>query len=153
MFDELRQASCFQDLDVEQIATILPYCSQVILSDGDIMIHEGDHDANDLFILMSGEIEIVSNNTNTISHEVVLSKEDKDLYGELSWLTKRKRTASARCRGDVEAIKIDGNALMRELKRSPELGFKVLHRISLTLAERLDDSDSLMKQLLWNSNI
>ena len=53
----------------------------------------------------------------------------------------------------MEAIKIDGDALMQELKASPEVGFKVLHRISLTLAERLDDSDSLMKQLLWNFNI
>lgn len=153
MFEELKHASCFQDLNIDQIEIILPCCSQVILNDGDIMIHEGDHNTNDLFILISGEVEIVSNNTNIISHEIVLSKEDKDLYGELSWLTKRKRTASVRCRGDVEAIKIDGNALMQNLEASPELGFKVLYRISLTLAERLDESDSLMKQLLWNTNI
>jgi len=53
----------------------------------------------------------------------------------------------------VETIKIGGNALMEELKKPPELAFKGLHRISLTLVERLDDSDRLMKQLLWDSNI
>lgn len=153
MYDELKQSSCFQDLNADQIASILPYCTQVILNDGDIMIHEGEHGSHDLFIMLSGLVEIVSNEANIISNEVVLSSEDKDLYGEISWLTGGRRTASARCRGDVEAIRIDGNALMQHLEKNTDAGFKVLHRIALILSQRLEESDSLMKQLLWNTNI
>lgn len=153
MYDELKESSCFQDLNADQIASILPYCSQVFLNDGDIMIHEGEQDSQDLFILISGTVEIVSSDSNVTSSEVVLSSEDKDLFGEISWLTAGKRTASARCRGDVEAIKVDGSALMRHLEKNSEAGFKVLRRIALILSQRLEESDSLMKQLLWNANI
>jgi CRP-like cAMP-binding protein len=153
MYDELKESSCFQDLNADQIASILPYCSQVILNDGDIMIHEGEQDSQDLFLLISGAVEIVSSDSNITSSEVVLSSEDKDLFGEISWLTGGKRTASARCRGDVEAIKIDGNALMQHLEKNSGTGFKVLRRIALILSRRLEESDSLMKQLLWNANI
>jgi len=153
MYEELKRSSCFQDLNTEQIASILPCCSEVILNDGDIMIHEGEQDSHDLFILLSGSVEIVSSDSSITSSEVVLSSEDKDLYGEISWLTGGKRTASARCRGDVEAIRIDGTALMRHLENNTEAGFKVLRRIALILSQRLEQSDSLMKQLLWNTNI
>ncbi|MCW8983026.1 MAG: cyclic nucleotide-binding domain-containing protein, partial [Gammaproteobacteria bacterium] len=108
----LQQSSCFRDLDTEQLASIILCCERVVLNDGDFMIMEGERDNRDFFVLLSGTVEIVSNNTDTISNEVVLSKEDKDLYGELSWLTGRKRSASARCRGEVEAARVDGNALM-----------------------------------------
>lgn len=153
MLEALENSSCFEDLNTEQIVSILPYCSRVILNDGDLMIREGNHDNHDLFILLSGTVEIVSSNAKMISSEVVLSKEDKDLYGEISWLTGGKRTASARCRGEVEAIQIDGNALMRQLQNDAEIGFKVLRRIALILSQRLEQSDSLIKQLLWNTNI
>jgi len=153
MHEELKNSSCFQDLTTEEIATILPCCSQVVLNDGDFLIHEGERNKHELYLLLSGTVEIVSNDSNITSGEVVLSKEDKDLYGELSWLTGCKRTASVRCRRDVEAIRIDGDALMRQLQADTTLGFKVLHRTALILAQRLEQSDSLIKQLLWNTNI
>lgn len=153
MLEELRHSSCFQDLETDQLISILPFCSQVILGDGDLLIHEGDSNSRDFFILLSGTVEIVSNDTDRISGEVVLSKEDKDLYGELSWLTGCRRTASARCRGEVEAIQVNGRALMQYLNSDKIVGFSVLNRISLILASRLALSDSLIKQLLWNTNI
>ena len=153
MLEALQQSSCFMDLDTEQLASIILCCEKVVLNDGDFMIQEGERNNRDFFILLSGTVEIVSNDSDTTSQEVVLSKADKDLYGELSWLTGRKRTASARCRGEVEAARVDGDALMDQLKRDTDIGFKVIHRIALTLAQRLEQSDSLIKQLLWNTNI
>ncbi|OOZ38759.1 hypothetical protein BOW53_14275 [Solemya pervernicosa gill symbiont] len=153
MFEELEHSSCFQDLSADQIASIMPCCSIVALNDGEFLICEGEHIDRDFYLLLSGTVEIVSNDTNMISGEVVLSKEDKDLYGELALLTGCKRTASVRCRGDVDAIRINGEALMNILTKDAEIGFKVLHRIALILAQRLEQSDSLIKQLLWNTNI
>lgn len=153
MLEELEKSSCFKDLDSDQVLSIVPFCKKVVLDSGDFLIHEGERDTRDFFLLVSGMVEIVSNDTDLISGEVVLSAEDKDLYGELSWLTGCKRTASARCRGEVEAIKIDGEALMQHLEHHPDVGFRVLHRIALILSQRMVESDSLIKQLLWNTNI
>lgn len=152
IFEILQQSSCFQDLDANQIAYIAPLCTEVVLGDGDFLIKEGEHD-RDFFLLLSGKVEIVANNSDLISNEIVLSKYDKDIYGELAWLTDCKRTASARCRGDVEAIKIDGERMMSFLKDNPEVGFKVMYRIALVISQRMEQSDGMLKQILWLTNI
>lgn len=153
MLEALQRSSCFQDLDTEQLASIILCCERIVLDDGDVLIQEGERNNRDFFILISGTVEIVSNESDTTSQEVVLSKEDKDLYGELSWLTGCKRTASVKCRGEVEAARVDGKELMKQLELNTDIGFKVIRRISLILAHRLEQTDSLIKQLLWNTNI
>ena len=150
MLDELDRSSLFHDLSVSQLKEILPFCTLVQLNDGDILIHEGDSGNRDLYLLCMGSVEIVSNNTAIISNEVVLSKEDTELLGEVSWLTGRRRTASVRCRGHVEAIQIDGQALWEHMESHTDIGFLVMKRIALTLSERIDVTDALMKQILWN---
>ena len=122
MISDLEQAKFFYDLSPKQLEEIAPFCKLLQLSDGEIMIQEGGTGGNDLFYLLSGSVEIVSNNTSILSNEVVLSKEDKELFGEISWLTNCKRTASVRCRGPVEVI-------------------------------RIEETDDLMKQILWNTGL
>jgi hypothetical protein len=42
---------------------------------------------------------------------------------------------------------------MQYLDSHPEVGFPVMKNMALLLADRLNDADSLLKQILWNSNI
>ena len=153
MISDLEQAKFFYDLSPEQLEEIAPFCKLLQLSDGEIMIQEGGAGGNDLFYLLSGSVEIVSNNTSILSNEVVLSKEDKELFGEISWLTNCKRTASVRCRGPVEAIRIDGKALMGFLEKNPDIGFLIMRRVAFIMSERIEETDDLMKQILWNTGL
>lgn len=153
MISDLEQTDFFRDLSLEQIEEISPFCKLLQLNDGEIMIQERDTGGNDLFHLLSGSVEIVSNDTSILSNEVVLSKEDKALFGEISWLTDCKRTASVRCRGPVEAICIDGKALMSFLEKNPEIGFLIMRRVAIIISERIEETDSLMKQILWNTGL
>ena len=153
MISDLEQAKFFYDLSSRQLEEIAPFCKLLQLSDGEIMIHEGGTGGNDLFYLLSGSVEIVSNNTSILSNEVVLSKEDKELFGEISWLTNCKRTASVRCRGPVEAIRIDGKALMGFLEKNSDIGFLIMRRVAFIMSERIEETDDLMKQILWNTGL
>ena len=153
MITDLEQTNFFRDVSLEQLEEIAPFCKLLQLSDGEIMIQEGEKGGNDLFHLLSGSVEIVSNNTSILSNEVVLSREDKELFGEISWLTNCKRTASVRCRGPVEAIRIDGRALMEFLEKNPEIGFLAMRRVALIMSERIEETDDLMKQILWNTGL
>ena len=153
MISDLEQTNFFRDLSLEQIEEIAPFCELLQLSDGEIMIQEGDKGGNDLFHLLSGSVEIVSNDTSILSNEVVLSKEEKELFGEISWLTNCKRTASVRCRGPVEAIRIEGKALMEFLEKNPDIGFLIMRRVALIMSERIEETDDLMKQILWNTGL
>ena len=82
-----------------------------------------------------------------------MSRQDKDIFGEISWLTQKKRTATIRCLGEVDAICIDGGQFMSYLDQHPQVGFSVMKNIALLLADRLNHADSLLKQILWNSHI
>jgi CRP-like cAMP-binding protein len=153
MFTELDQISIFNGLTYAQLENISSFCTREMHDDGDILIKEGDQGSTDLFILLDGTVEIISSNASTTSNEVVLSREDKEIFGEISWLTNTRRTAGVRCHGNVEAIRIDGHALMNYLEQDAEAGFHVTRQIAVLLARRMEESNRLLKQLLWNRDI
>ncbi|MDH5190721.1 MAG: cyclic nucleotide-binding domain-containing protein [Gammaproteobacteria bacterium] len=153
MIEELDKFSLFKDLSLAQLEDILPFCTKLDLDEGDIMIEEGNKDDRDLYLLISGNVEIVSSDSSVLSHEVVLSREDKEIFGEISWLSEHKRTASVRCKTSVDAVRIDGIGLMSFLDKNPEIGFLVMQRIACLLAQRIEETDTLMKQILWNTVI
>ena len=153
MIEQLDKFTLFKDLSYTQLEDILPFCSKLDLNDGDIMIKEGNKQDRDLYLLVSGMVEIVSSDSAVLSHEVVLSREDKEVFGEVSWLSEQKRTASVRCKGTVDAIRIDGLGLMNFLEQNPEVGFLVMQRVAVLLARRIEATDMLMKQILWNTII
>ena len=153
MVGELDQISLFADLPYDQLEDISKFCTRVHFDAGEFLIMEGDTANPDLFILSDGSVEIVSNNSNRISNEIVLSKEQKEIFGEISWLTNAKRTASVRCHGQVDAIRIDGKALMNYLEERPEAGFRITRKVATLLSQRMEDTDKLLKQVLWNRHI
>jgi CRP-like cAMP-binding protein len=153
MIDNLVDVPLFRDLDMSSLEDITGFCSKQHYDDGDILISENDHDNFDIFILSKGNVEIISNCSPTTSGEVVLSNKDCEVFGEISWLTKENRTATVRCIGEVEAIRIDGDAFMRYLESHPQVGFSVLRNLAITLSKRLGTTDALLKQILWNSSV
>lgn len=153
MFYDLEKTTLFQDLSHEDLNAIAKFCRREILADGDVLIHENERAGHDLFILCKGMVEVVSNNSNMVSGEAVLSRESKELFGEISWLTKSRRTASVRCKGHVEVIRVDGARLDAYMTEHYQAGFAIMRRIAILLSQRLGATDMLLKQILWNSGI
>lgn len=153
MISELEQISMFKGLSYDQLEKISDFCDIQQFYEGDILIKEGAERSADMFILLSGTVEIVSSNAVATSSEVVLSREDKEIFGEIGWLCNTRRTAGVRCNVDVEAIRIDGVKLMAYLEEEPTAGFQVMRQIATLLAKRMEESNSLLKQLLWNRDI
>ena len=153
MISELEQISMFKGLSFDQLEKISSFCEIQQYYEGDILIKEGGDISEDMFILLVGTVEIVSSNSVATSSEVVLSREDKEIFGEIGWLCKTRRTAGVRCNTEVEAIRIDGARLMAYLEEEPTAGFQVMRQIATLLAKRMEESNRLLKQLLWNRDI
>ena len=149
--DGLDKVSIFQDLTVPQLEQISTFCRELELDAGDMLIEESDKQNTDIYILMRGKVEIVSNAASITSSEVVISRAEMDVFGEIAWLARCKRTASVRCHGDVLAVRVDGPALQSYLEVHPDAGYHVMRRIALTLSKRMMDADNLLKQILWNT--
>jgi CRP-like cAMP-binding protein len=153
MLENLEETDIFADLSSPQLEQVAAFCTRLVMHDGEVLIHENESRDFDLFILVQGAVEVVSNSTSVTSGEVVISRQDKNLFGEISWLTSRKRTATVRCHGDVEAIQINGEQLNRYMESDPMAGYHIMRRIAVLLADSLEDTSNLLKQILWNANI
>lgn len=153
MIDDLKKSFLFEGLDRSTLDDIAIFCTRLHLLGGEVLIQENETKKFDLFILCRGFVEVVSNDSMVTSGEIVISSEDNELFGEISWLTRRKRTATVRCRGDVDAIKIEGAQLRHYLETNPASGYIIMRRIASLLSERLESTNSLLKQILWNIRI
>lgn len=153
MINGLESVSIFSELDFTALEQISAFCERLSLMEGDVLISENDPHSHDLFILFEGKVEIISNGSGVTSGEISISRHDKEIFGEISWMSGAKRTATIRCVGEVDAIRIDGNKLTHYLESHPDTGYFIMRRIALLLAHRLDQTNNLLKQVLWNSNI
>jgi CRP/FNR family cyclic AMP-dependent transcriptional regulator len=154
MIAELEQVQLFKELSGQALQEIDVFCTRLELEDGDTLISENDTRSRDLFILCSGRVEITTNSAGiTSSESIIISQHDKELFGEIGWISGRKRTATVRCVGEVEAIHIDGEQFMTYLQSHPETGFIVMCAIARHVADSLSQTDQLLKQILWNTPI
>jgi CRP-like cAMP-binding protein len=153
MVGELVHTYLFRELDVRSLEEISTFSERRQLLDGDVLIHENESENFDLYVLCSGAVEIISSSSRAVSGDVVISKQDMEVFGEISWITGRRRTATVRCRGEVDAIRIDGARFMDYIEKHPRIGFLVMRRIAGLLSERLISTDTLLKQILWNSTL
>ena len=153
MIEALGNSSICENLDDFALDEIAKFCTRLELVAGDLLITENDGTGFDLFILCTGNVEIVSNKGDVSSGEVALSEKDTDLFGEIGWLQQKPRTATVRCLGDVDAIRINGDVFMQYLEQHPQVGFQVMRNIALLITKRLSRTDSLLKQILWNIDI
>ena len=151
--NDLSSVYVFRDLDYSVLEAIAGFSSKLHFYAGEDLISEHRGSLSDIYVLGTGTVEIISSSSGITSDEVSLSRQDKEIFGEISWLTQRKRTATIRCLGEVDAICIDGRRFMLYLDKHPQVGFSVMKHIALLLADRLNHADSLLKQILWNSNI
>ncbi|MDT8382839.1 MAG: cyclic nucleotide-binding domain-containing protein [Gammaproteobacteria bacterium] len=151
MMTELEQVQLFKELTGQALQEISGFCTKLELESGDTFIAENDLQSRDLFILCRGRVEIITSSSGITSSESIISEHDKELFGEISWITGRRRTASVRCVGEVEAIRIDGEKFMAYLQSHPEAGFVVMRTIARLVANALSDTDQLLKQMLWNT--
>ena len=152
MLDELIDTAIFKDVSYSAMQEISAFCEAMEFNEGESMISENDADY-DIFILTEGALEVVSKGAKSTSEEVVISKADCNVYGEITWLTRNKRTATLRCHGAVSAIKIDGEELFKYMEANPAIGFEIMRNTAVIVAERLENTNTLIKQILWNNNI
>lgn len=104
---------------------------------GQIIFLEGD-DTQDLFILASGEIEIIKGNKKI--SEITKKGE---FFGEMSFLLGAKRTASAKAISPVTAIRIPKSEIHNFLNEFP----MVAKEITIILAQRLDETSQMLAGL------
>lgn len=98
-----------------------------------------------MYVIVSGDVKIIDPDTETS----FASLKNDDFFGELALLDEEPRSASAIAQSPSKLIGFFRTDLLTLMKRSPELGNKILLNLSRILGERLRKTN---EELAMNSN-
>ena len=138
--DILRRVWLFSQLDQGQLDAISNFTFQKTFAPGELIVEEG-HTGNGLYVIMSGNVEVVKA-LGTERSRVVAQRGTGEVFGEMALLGEWPRTASVRALDQVECLGMDRWVFLAQLERQPQVGIRMLQ----ILAQRLRGSDARFEE-------
>ena len=134
--DVMAAAPVYRDLTPHEIADLVLGVELRRFRSGDTMMLQGA-ESDGAYVITSGAVTIAERLPGG-GETVIAELGPGDLVGEMALLMRGgRRTATARAKGDVEALFIDRRYFAAGLHLLRPASLKVLRRLSLTIAERL----------------
>lgn len=128
---ELAQIKLFELLDEDELAELASVIDSRSISAGEIIFHAGDL-GDALYVVRSGEVELYVK--DTAGQKIVLAVVEKnDLFGELSMLDSRPRSATAAALVSSELFLLDRDDLLLLFKKQPDAALNMLAAMSSML--------------------
>ena len=145
----LKKVTIFSGIDENGIERLYSECRIVRKKAGDVVIQEGS-DATDIYIILSGKVQIVLNVDNRPFELIELGA--GNCVGEASVIGIQKHCASVSILEDAELMVLSGKVLMDIYAEDKEIFSLLILNIARELARRLYRTDQiLLKCSLHNS--
>ena len=125
-----------QGMSPEHVKLLVGCASNVVFKPGEFIIREGQP-ANSFFFIREGQVQIETHvpNEGTIT---ISTRHEGEVFG-WSWLVPPyKWHFDARAGDRVRAIAMDGKCLRDKCDEDHDLGYEIMKRFSLIIAERLE---------------
>lgn len=106
---------------------------------GAFVFEEGEL-GTEMYIIQEGKVEILQKVGGESRQRAVLEK--GDFFGEMSLLEDLPRNASARALADSRLLKIDGTTFDQMLRDNPEIGVRMMRKLS----RRLREADRMLRE-------
>jgi len=137
-------------MDAKYIKLLVSCASNVTFNDGDYLCREGKP-ADSFFIIRHGRISIETFIPQGGS-AVIQSIEEGNILG-WSWLVPPYRWHfDARAIGLTRAIALDGKCLREKCAEDHDLGYEIMKRFALIIAERLESTRLQLLDFYGNSS-
>jgi len=125
---DLAEVKLFELLDKNEIAELASVIDNKPVAAGEIVFHAGDL-GDALYIVRSGEVELFVRDT-TGQKIALATAGPNDLFGELSMLDSRPRSATALAMVDTELLLLDRDDLLLLFKKQPDAALNMLAAMS-----------------------
>ena len=126
--DFLNRVSLFSLVSQKDLQRIAGKARYHLFNEGDVIIREGDPD-NRLFIIVSGEVEIIKSLGGN-RERLVRILGPTSYFGEMALIDDMARSASVVARKNTEILSLTQFALRREIERQPSIAFELLQLLS-----------------------
>ena len=127
----LRKINLWFGLSDEELLVIYRACSSVEASAGETIFNEGDP-SHDLYILLSGRVEIVTQKKGVI-HTFTANES----FGEIGLITQNTRSASAQATETSKLLALNHAEFNRLLGTHPRISALMMRNITTSLSEHI----------------
>ena len=132
----LGEIDLFKDINFEVMNEIAGICSEENYKK-DTVLFQKDEDANFLFILVEGTLQLVIKNGGSIIFSL---EEPGEVFGWSSMVESGRYTSSGICASDLKAVKIGRKELEKIFRKHPDAGYKIIRRLAGVISKRLSNS-------------
>jgi len=132
----INEIDLFKGIDAEVMNAIASASTEEVYKKDTVLFEKGA-EANCLYILEEGSINLVIKNGGTISYSLTRSGE---VFGWSCMVEAGRYTAAGICATDTKAVKIEREQLDRIFNQYPEVGFTVLKRLAGVISRRLSNA-------------
>ena len=137
--NELATITLFELLDEDELNELARSIDLELLPAGETLFHAGDY-GESLYIVQSGQVELYIK--DTAGQKIILKVADEDdIFGEISMLDNRPRSATATALTDSELLVLDRDDLLLLFQKKPDAGLNMLAAMSGMLRE----ADNLLR--------
>ncbi|NWF67813.1 MAG: cyclic nucleotide-binding domain-containing protein [Chloroflexi bacterium] len=151
----LKQADIFFELTNTQLELVASICAERHFQAGDVIFEENTP-GNELYIIASGEVNIVVD-PSVIGKESsggpvpIATLRRGQSFGEVSLVDEGLRSAGARCaKEDTHLIVIPRDKLMLLCDTYPQLGYRLMRNLAADLAMKIRHTDlQVREQITW----
>lgn len=133
--NDLAEVDLFKLLDENELAELASVIDSETVAGGQIIFNAGEL-GDALYIVRSGEVELFVK--DTAGQKIVLTtSEPNDIFGELSMLDERPRSATAMALVDTELLMLDREDLLLLFHKQPDAALNMLAALS-TMLRKVD---------------
>src|SRR5438445_1603926 len=124
---DLAEVELFKLLDEDELSEFAAVIDTERVKAGDTVFNAGDY-GESLYVVKSGEVELFIK--DNAGQKIVLKVAEKDdLFGEISMLDNRPRSATAVCLMNADLFVLDRHDLLLLFQKHPDSGLNMLAAI------------------------
>lgn len=144
--DDLRHVGLFGAVSDEVLEFLAGKLVVLTPRSGDMVFREGDP-ARDMFVVMSGEMEVQKRSQSGVDARVALLGPG-DWFGEMSILDVQPRSASVRCLAPSRLLRISASDLDALYRHDTKAYALIVLNIARELSRRLRVADGLLAEFV-----
>jgi CRP/FNR family cyclic AMP-dependent transcriptional regulator len=134
--EELAGVELFELLDEDELNELAAAIDEQTLEAGEVLFYAGDF-GESLYIVDAGNVELFIKDTTGQKIILKIAKEN-DVFGEISMLDNRPRSATAVALTDAKLFVLDRDDLLLLFQKKPDAGLNMLASMSAMLREADD---------------
>jgi CRP-like cAMP-binding protein len=135
--ERFHQIPIFSNLQGQEVGRVLDITEEVVFPKGESIFSPGD--PNDgFYIILDGRVDIrIKNEEVTADPTTIATLSNRSVFGEMSFLGKRNRSAWAVALEESRLNKVDGMQFQLMLDQGDVAAYKVIHNFAILIAGRL----------------